>query len=554
MLDGSEKVSCYACSQSRMTRTRRGVACGAMLRDAEGLADASRAYETYSQADAVGKKVRQGVLDATSAARRTSDALVACVADGTSADAQVGSTSADSERPIPDPPVRRARRTKKSNNSTRAWSVKCFHMACQASTPSTDATEGDDDEAAGVLVKPAGRRCVFLYVRCVDGTQTLVASAVLPTGVDAPTSGETMAVGPKAVRVVGEIENFVTEGGGGDLEEEDGGGGESEEDETSESETPTHTTTPETSTWWTWGARAAVRACDAKTDPTTEPTKTATATATKRATTKPTPSGWFVGWFGAETSATKTDADESWASNHNRPAGAVTTGASPHLGETHLGEDNAEFEPGTADPNPVRQKSARDASQRKPAPVVFAIPTPPPPPSLRSSPSLWAPRGRYGDGTSEIHKRNPPVAGSTTVLEDPEGSPYAVPDPSPDATESTRETNQAGFSYASAAEASIIGSARATEAPTDTEEDVPADVSVPAETAKATPGTDIKEKEKQEDTTTCSAGEVGRLEKPRRPRLRPVRLTSAEICEMENIRYRISELQGLLQLMSGTEG
>ena len=232
----------------------------------------------------------------------------------------------------------------------------------------------------------------------------------------------------------------------------------------------------------------------------------------------------------------------------------MTTGASPHLGETHLGEDNAEFEPGTADPNPVRQKSARDASQRKPAPVVFAIPTPPPPPSLRSSPSLWAPRGRYGDGTSEIHKRNPPVAGSTTVLEDPEGSPYAVPDPSPDATESTRETNQAGFSYASAAEASIIGSARATEAPTDTEEDVPADVSVPAETAKATPGTDIKEKEKQEDTTTCSAGEVGRLEKPRRPRLRPVRLTSAEICEMENIRYRISELQGLLQLMSGTEG
>ena len=218
-----------------MTRTRRGVACGAMLLDAEGLADASRAYETYSQADAVGKKVRQGVLDATSAARRTSDALVACVADGTSADAQVGSTSADSERPIPDPPVRRARRTKKSNNSTRAWSVKCFHMACQASTPSTDATEGDDDEAAGVLVKPAGRRCVFLYVRCVDGTQTLVASAVLPTGVDAPTSGETMAVGPKAVRVVGEIENFVTEGGGGDLEEEDGGGGESEEGETSES-------------------------------------------------------------------------------------------------------------------------------------------------------------------------------------------------------------------------------------------------------------------------------------------------------------------------------
>ena len=52
-----------------------------MFGAAGSLADASRAFETYRQVDALDTRVRAGVADATAAAKRTTDTLVASVSD-----------------------------------------------------------------------------------------------------------------------------------------------------------------------------------------------------------------------------------------------------------------------------------------------------------------------------------------------------------------------------------------------------------------------------------------------------------------------------------------
>jgi hypothetical protein len=291
-----------------------------MFGAAGSLADASRAYETYRQVDALDTRVRAGVADAAAAAKRTTDTLVASVNDAV-APRDAGRSSAGEKPRRPSAETEktgRFRRPDRGASSVRAWSVWCFHMGGD-----TCADEAEGDEVRGTLVKPAGRRAVFLYCDGDRGENTLVASSVLPAGVDAPEPGETMRVGPKAVRVVGEIRDFVvadSEESDDTHSEEDGMDTSSDlEDadaadrEAGEAEAST-TASASASSWWSWGS--AISPAE------TTPAKPADAAIAKpkepEGETKPAAGesngGWFVGWFSApEPPPAKRDAGESAA-------------------------------------------------------------------------------------------------------------------------------------------------------------------------------------------------------------------------------------------------
>jgi hypothetical protein len=291
-----------------------------MFGAAGSLADASRAYETYRQVDALDTRVRAGVADAAAAAKRTTDTLVASVNDAV-APRDAGRSSAGEKPRRPSAETEktgRFRRPDRGASSVRAWSVWCFHMGGD-----TCADEAEGDEVRGTLVKPAGRRAVFLYCDGDRGENTLVASSVLPAGVDAPEPGETMRVGPKAVRVVGEIRDFVvadSEESDDTHSEEDGMDTSSDlEDadaadrEAGEAEAST-TASASASSWWSWGS--AISPAE------TTPAKPADAAIAKpkepEGETKPAAGesngGWFSGWFSApEPPPAKRDAGESAA-------------------------------------------------------------------------------------------------------------------------------------------------------------------------------------------------------------------------------------------------
>ena len=490
-----------------------------MFGESGGLGDASRAYQTYCNVDALDKKVRAGVADATNAVQRTSDALVAHVNDAMvssenekKSDPPVGPVSAT---PVGTPSILPPeRRKKKHKKSVRAWTVVSFHMGGESYSNSTG---GDCSEQSGILVKPKGRRAVFLYVpNHTTGTQDLVAQTVLPTGVDAPEPGETMAVGPRAVRVVGEIENFVTEE---DLdadcestEDEDESMGKQSDDTAGQSET---------SSWWSWGAQPALGSNCGKTKSKSE-----------------------------ETSAQPVESETSWFGGLWGAGGSVA--AKPNTAkETDTTNDKGV----PSDPPSPPVPSKRSVPVR----AVF-IPTPPPPPSIVSDVKLWAPRVASVD-TNQTSSECSVTAQTSPYV------PYVPPANSgiPGSMESMGGSGAVGFSYAFAAEASFgkvtRGDVCETVAPSLAE---PETIVTEDEAKHGTAigdsvgGAETMEANQaaQETETDIETESVVPLENSASPPEKPVtqnsladriaRLTASEIAEMEHIRFRIQELVCLL--------
>ena len=122
--------------------------------------------------DALDTRVRAGVADATAAAKRTTDTLVASVSDAV-ATRDAGRSRASEKQMrqtrVEEKTGRRSRRDRGAS-SVRAWSVWCFHMGGESC-----ADEAEGDEVRGTLVKPAERRAVFLYC---DGDRGKHALAV----------------------------------------------------------------------------------------------------------------------------------------------------------------------------------------------------------------------------------------------------------------------------------------------------------------------------------------------------------------------------------------
>ena len=518
-----------------------------MFGAAGSLADASRAYETYRQVDALDTRVRAGVADAAAAAKRTTDTLVASVNDAVAprdagrsrAGEKPRRQSAETEK------TGRFRRRERGASSIRAWSVWCFHMGGD-----TCADETEGEEVRGTLVKPAGRRAVFLYCDGDRGKNTLVASSVLPAGVDAPEPGETMRVGPKAVRVVGEIRDFVV----ADSEESDDTHSEEDGMDTSSDledadaadragEAKASGASATASSWWSWGSSA----------PAVEPAKPATAAnANPRTETKPAAEsggGWFSGWFSApEPTPTKRDAGESAADADGVPT-SIAPGASIQFDASD--GVRATQAPGNRAPDADDADASSSSPTGKNKKRAVVIPAPPPPPSLYAAAASWAPAPIAPEPTELYRTREERTAGSMESM----GSAGAV-----------------GFSYAFAAEAAVgataAGGAVAPElgggeaiarggAPEEPEE------ARGVEPVASPLGDGSGEKEKADpevaaarETTRGYAPAPAAPAEPAAPAPAPApaprptegaaaapRLTAAEVEEMLSIRNRIAELE-----------
>jgi hypothetical protein len=523
-----------------------------MFGAAGSLADASRAYETYRQVDALDTRVRAGVADAAAAAKRTTDTLVASVNDAV-APRDAGRSSAGEKPRRPSAETEktgRFRRPDRGASSVRAWSVWCFHMGGD-----TCADEAEGDEVRGTLVKPAGRRAVFLYCDGDRGENTLVASSVLPAGVDAPEPGETMRVGPKAVRVVGEIRDFVV----ADSEESDDTHSDEDGMDTSsdledadaadrkagEAKAST-TASASASSWWSWGS--AISPAE------TTPAKPADAAIAKpketEGETKPAAGesngGWFSGWFSApEPTPAKRDVGES-AAEASADFFGVPTSKEPGASicpvdagdSTHATQTPGNRAPDAGDAALLSSSSPTGKNKKR----AVVIPAPPPPPSLYAAAASWAPAPIAPEPTELYRTREELNAGSMESM----GSAGAV-----------------GFSYAFAAEAAVGATAAGGAAAPVLGGETIARGGAPEEPEEArgvepvaSPlGDGFGEKEKA-DTEVDAARETTRGYAPPAPAPAPApaprptegaaaapRLTAAEAEEMLSIRNRIAELE-----------
>ena len=413
-----------------------------MFGAAGSLADASRAFETYRQVDALDTRVRAGVADATAAAKRTTDTLVASVSDAV-ATRDAGRSRASEKQMrqtrVEEKTGRRSRRDRGAS-SVRAWSVWCFHMGGESC-----ADEAEGDEVRGTLVKPAGRRAVFLYCDGDRGKHALVASAVLPAGMDAPEPGETMRVGPKAVRVVGEIHDFVvadSEESDDTHSEEDGMDTSSDledADEARGSASGAAAAAAAPASWWSWGSSA----------PAVEPAKPSTASDTPTEPAAEIRGGWFSGWFSAPEPAKPATPETGDAGVPTSFAPGTPNGDSPNGSSRGGPVDGALDVSGVAETLPERG-DAPDANHAGPTKTSdenahyvsspterkrsVVIPAPPPPPSLYAAAASWAPAPIAPEPTDLYRAREERAAGSMESM----GSAGAV-----------------GFSYAFAAEAAV---------------------------------------------------------------------------------------------------
>jgi len=411
-----------------------------MFGAAGSLADASRAFETYRQVDALDTRVRAGVADATAAAKRTTDTLVASVSDAV-ATRDAGRSRASEKQMrqtrVEEKTGRRSRRDRGAS-SVRAWSVWCFHMGGESC-----ADEAEGDEVRGTLVKPAGRRAVFLYCDGDRGKHALVASAVLPAGMDAPEPGETMRVGPKAVRVVGEIHDFVvadSEESDDTHSEEDGMDTSSDledADEARGSASGAAAAAAAPASWWSWGSSA----------PAVEPAKPSTANSTPTEPAAEIRGGWFSGWFSAPEPAKPATPETGDAGVPTSFASGTPNGDSPNGDAPNGPVDGALDVSGVAAALPERGDApdanhagpnASDENARVSSPTErkrsVVIPAPPPPPSLYAAAASWAPAPIAPEPTDLYRAREEHNAGSMESM----GSAGAV-----------------GFSYAFAAEAAV---------------------------------------------------------------------------------------------------
>ena len=413
-----------------------------MFGAAGSLADASRAFETYRQVDALDTRVRAGVADATAAAKRTTDTLVASVSDAV-ATRDAGRSRASEKQMrqtrVEEKTGRRSRRDRGAS-SVRAWSVWCFHMGGESC-----ADEAEGDEVRGTLVKPAERRAVFLYCDGDRGKHALVASAVLPAGMDAPEPGETMRVGPKAVRVVGEIHDFVvanSEESDDTHSEEDGMDTSSDledADEARGSASGAAAAAAAPASWWSWGSSA----------PAVEPAKPSTASDTPTEPAAEIRGGWFSGWFSAPEPAKPATPETGDAGVPTSFAPGTPNGDSPNGSSRGGPVDGALDVSGVAETLPERG-DAPDANHAGPTKTSdenahyvsspterkrsVVIPAPPPPPSLYAAAASWAPAPIAPEPTDLYRAREERAAGSMESM----GSAGAV-----------------GFSYAFAAEAAV---------------------------------------------------------------------------------------------------
>ena len=391
-----------------------------MFGAAGSLADASRAFETYRQVDALDTRVRAGVADATAAAKRTTDTLVASVSDAV-ATRDAGRSRASEKQMrqtrVEEKTGRRSRRDRGAS-SVRAWSVWCFHMGGESC-----ADEAEGDEVRGTLVKPAERRAVFLYCDGDRGKHALVASAVLPAAMDAPEPGETMRVGPKAVRVVGEIHDF----GVADSEESDDTHSEEDgmdtssdledADEARGSASGAAAAAAAPASWWSWGSSA----------PAVEPAKPSTASDTPTEPAAEIRGGWFSGWFSAPEPAKPATPETGDAGVPTSFAPGTPNGDSPNGSSRGGPVDGALDVSGVAETLPERG-DAPDANHAGPTKTSdenahyvsspterkrsVVIPAPPPPPSLYAAAAGWAPAPIAPEPTDLYRAREERAAGS----------------------------------------------------------------------------------------------------------------------------------------------
>ena len=537
------------------------------------LADASRAFEAYRQVDAVDTRLRAGVADAMAAAKCTTDTLVASVSDAVATRDAGRSRAGEKQSRQTRVEERTGRRSRRDRGaaSLRAWSVWCFHMGGEHADVCADGAEGD--EVRGTLVKPAGRRAVFLYCDGDRGKNAPIASSVLPAGMDAPEPGETMRVGPKAVRVVGEIHDFIiadstsesddtlgSEDGmdtSSDLEDADQA---NEREKGSASAPGAATAAAAAASWWSWGSSAP------------EPTPAKPATPVSGVSTESAAdivSGWFSGWFSAPeptpeptpaTSATPAaDAGVQPPGTPGTPPEDAPNGASsepqPRTGRPvddaldacasgALPERGDAPDANRAGPN---ASDARVSSPKEKKQSVV-IPAPPPPPSLFAAAASWAPAPIAPEPTDLYRAREELAAGSMESM----GSAGAV-----------------GFSYAFAAEAAVGAPAGGgAEAAAGGGGEAPSRGVAPQEPEEAPGGTPVVsprgggfcEKPAPADAAARETTEGGAPAPPEgtapaaasAPAPAPgltegaaaaARLTAAELEEMRSIKNRIAELE-----------
>ena len=542
------------------------------------LADATRAFETYRQVDAIDTRLRAGVADAMAAAKCTTDALVASASDAVATDDAGRSRASDKQRRQTGVEERTGRRSRRDRGaaSFRAWSVWYFHMGGEYVDVCADGVERY--EVRGTLVKPAGRRAVFLYCDGDQGKNALVASSVLPAGMDAPEPGETMRVGPKAVRVVGEIHDFVvadsTSESDGTLGSEDGMDTSSDLDDADEADerasasaSGAATAAATAASWWSWVSSAP--AVD-PVKPTTPESGVSTVSAAGFV------SGWFTGWFSApeatpaESAPPAADAGvpspSAPGTPRDAPSGVTSTSSRGDrsvdgplddacASGVLLTERRDAPDANRVGPNASDAQVRRSPTEKKRSVV---IPAPPPPPSLYAAAASWAPAPIAPEPTDLYHAGEELAAGSM---------------------ESMESAGAVGFSYAIAAEAAVVAAARGGaeaaagagggEAPSrgvDPEE--------PKEVSGATPlvsprGDDFGERAAPEDAAARETTEGGAPPLPEgiAPAPAPLpaqapgptegaaaRLTAGELDEMRTIRNRIAELEKFVREAEASVG
>ena len=177
-----------------------------MFGAAGSLADASRAFETAGQVDALDTRVRAGVADATAAAKRATDTLVASVSDAVAT--RDAGRSREQKTDATD--ARRGKDgTAKPSRSRRVVRPRVVGVVFPHGRRVVRGRSGGGRGARHAREARGETRGVpVLRRRPGEARAGRVGGAPRGDG-RRPEPAETMRVGPKAVRVVGEIHDFV---------------------------------------------------------------------------------------------------------------------------------------------------------------------------------------------------------------------------------------------------------------------------------------------------------------------------------------------------------